>query len=486
MQLKTKNLKFITRSLKLAVLGLFLVNSANAQELIITDSTAIQPQEQQLAMVSSANENPNRMKVDGVAAVIGDFVVLDSDVDKMYIEMESQGASLDGVTNCNLAGRLMEEKLYAHHAIQDSLVVSEGQIQGQIDQQLAYMTQQLGSMDRVVEFYKKEDESELRTELATILRERQLASMMQETIVNAVEITPEEVREFFVSIPEDERPMFGDEVQIAQIVVKPEVPQEERQELIDRLNEYRADVVENGASFSTKAVLYSQDPGTRSSGGKITLGRKDPYVREFKEAAFSLQEGEVSRPFETQFGFHILQVEAIRGQQVDVRHILLIPDVTEKTKQEAFDKIQKIRQRLVDNELEFAEAAREFSDEEETSPNGGQLINPTTGDRGFELTNLDPGLYSDVVNLQEGDVSNVLVDADDTGRPFYKLITVTQRTKEHIAEFALDYDKIMNLALQEKQLRAIEKWQQEKIQETYVKINGKYRDCTYTSNWLKN
>ena len=485
MQLKIKNLKFITRSLKLALLGFFFVNSASAQELIITDSTAIQPEEQ-LAMLTPVEENPNRTKIDGVAAVIGDFVVLDSDIDKMYIEMESQGASLQGVTNCNLAGRLMEEKLYAHHAIQDSLLVSEGQINGQIDQQLAYMTQQLGSLDRVVEFYKKEDAAELRAELFTILRERQLAAMMQESIVEGVEITPEEVREFFVNIPEDERPMFGDEVQIAQIVVKPEVPEEERQKLIDRLNEYRDDVVDNGASFSTKAVLYSQDPGSRSSGGKITLSRKDPFVREFKEAAFSLQEGEVSKPFETEFGFHILQVEAIRGQQVDVRHILLIPDVTEATKQEAFDKIQKIRERLVDGELEFAEAAREFSDEEETRGNGGQLINPMTGDRGFELTKIDPELYTQVVNLEEGEISRVLADADNTGRPFYKLITVTQRTDEHIADFALDYDKIMNLALQEKQLKAIEKWQQEKIQETYVKINGQYRDCTYTSNWLKN
>lgn len=484
MQLKIRNLKYIKTSLKVAVATFFLVGSMQAQELIITDSTAIQP-EHQLAMASPEKRETNRMKVDGVAAVIGDFVVLDSDIEKMYLEMQSQGVSLENITNCNLAGRLMEEKLYAHHAIQDSLIVPEAQINGQIDQQLAYMTQQLGSIDRVVEFYKKESAEELRAELYGILRERQLAALMQESIVENVEITPEEVREFFVNIPEDERPMFGDEVQLAQIIVKPEVPEEERQKLIDRLKEYRADVVENGASFATKAVLYSQDQASRSSGGKITLSRKDPYVREFKEAAFSHQEGEVSQPFETIFGFHILQVEAVRGQQVDVRHILLMPDVTEKTKQEAFDKIQLIRQRIVDGELEFAEAAREFSDEEETKKNGGQLINPTTGDRGFELTKIDPGLYTQVVNLQAGEVSKVLAETDNTGRPFYKLLTVTQRTEEHLADFARDYDKIMNLALQEKQLKAIEKWQKEKIQETYVKVNGQYRDCNYSSNWLK-
>lgn len=466
-------------------MAMFLLGNVGAQEVIVTDSTAIQ-EEGQLAMVDPAKSPNKRTKIDGVAAVIGDFVVLDSDIDKMFLELKTQGASTAGVTECSLAGRLMENKLYAHHAIQDSIPVSEVQINAQIDQQVAYMTQQLGSLDKVVEFYKKEDESELRSELFEILRERELASQMQQSIIENVEITPEEVREFFTSIPEDERPLFGDEVEIAQIVVKPEIPEEERQELIDRLNQYREDVVENGASFATKAVLYSDDQSSRASGGKITMSRQDPFVKEFKDAAFSLREGEVSKPFETQFGYHILQVDKIRGQQVDVRHILLIPDVSEKTKQEAFNEIENIRERLVDGELEFGVAARELSDEEETRGNGGQLINPTTGDTRFELSKLDPDLYGQVVDLEEGEVSRVLSDRDETGRPFYKIITVTSRSEEHIADYAQDYDKIKDLALQEKQLRVIEKWQKEKINETFVKVNGEYRNCEFSSNWLKN
>ncbi|GAB2778371.1 peptidylprolyl isomerase [Salinimicrobium soli] len=481
MLLKTTNLKSIINHAAVVIFTAVFA-TAQAQEVVVTDSTAIQ---ETAIPVRDSLKNSQKFKVDGVAAVVGDFVVLDSDIDKMYIELQSQGASIKDVTPCSLAGRLMENKLYAHHAIQDSIIVSDAEINANVDQQLSYMTQQVGSLEKVLEFYKKDNEAEFRAELFEINKQNRLAGEMQRKIVDAVEITPEEVREFFSSIPEDERPVFGDEVEIAQIVVKPEIPQKERQRIIDRLNEMRADIVENGASFATKAVLYSQDPGSRSSGGKISLSRKDPFVKEFKDAAFSLQEGEVSEPFETEFGYHILTVDKIRGQQVDVRHILLIPDVTEETKQKAFEEIQNVREKIASGELKFGVAAREVSDEKETRESGGQLVNPTTGDTRFELSKIDPLLYEQVVNLKEGEVSRVITDQDNTGRPFYKIITVTNRFTEHKANYAQDYNKIKDLALRDKQLKAIEDWQREKIKDTYIKVNGEYRECDFSSNWLK-
>ncbi len=481
MQLKTKNLKSIINYFGILMLTGAFCAPLSAQ-VVVTDSTAIQ--ETRLEAVDTAKAS-QKYKVDGVAAVVGDYVVLESDIDKMYLELQSQGVSIKDVTSCNLAGRLMENNLYAHHAIQDSIIVNDAQVEAQVEQQLSYMKQQVGSMEKVLEFYKKESEDEFRAELREINRQNMLAQQMQQKIVDAVEVTPEEVRTFFASIPEDERPIFGDEVEIAQIVVNPEVPQSEKQKIIDRLNEFRQDIVENDASFNTKAVLYSQDPGSKSSGGKITLSRQDPFAKEFKDAAFSLQEGEVSEPFETAFGFHLLTVDRIRGQQVDVRHILLIPDVTEGTKQAARKEIENVREKLVNKELTFAEAARAVSDEKETRESGGQLINPTTGDTRFELNKVDPMIYEQVVNLEEGEVSVVLTDEDRTGRPFYKLVTVTSRYPEHKANYSQDYNKIKELALRDKQLRAIEKWQKEKIQETYIKINGEYRDCEFKSNWLK-
>ncbi len=484
MQLKTSNLKFTIKCLSLAIfMGLGL--ETMAQEVIVTDSTSIQ-QEDEVAENTSSKNTDGRRKVDGIAAVIGDYIVLDSDVDMMYKDMQSQGMSTAGVDDCQLAGSLMENKLYAHHAVQDSIVVMDSEINNYLDQQIAEMVRQVGSMEKVLEFYKKDTEEDFREELFKLNKERQLANRMQQQIIEEVEITPEEVREYFDNIPEDERPQFGEEVELAQIVIEPEIPESERQKVINRLNDFKADVEDNGASFATKAVLYSQDPGTASDGGQISLGRKDNFVQEFKDVAFSLEEGEVSEPFETEFGFHIIQIDRIRGQAVDLRHVLLIPDVNNAAVQEAKNKVDSIRKRVEDGDLEFAEAAREFSDEEQTRNDGGRLMNPETGDSRFELSNIDPELYDQVGELQEGQLSRRITEQDRTGRPKFKLIKVTRRIPEHQADYSIDYIKIKQLALRDKQMEAIEEWQTEKIEDTYIRVSGKYRDCEYSSNWLKN
>lgn len=455
-----------------------------AQEVIVTDSTSIPEPEQEVAQSKPQNDHERR-KVDGIAAVVGDYIILDSDIDMMYKDMKSQGISTADITDCQLAGSLMENKLYAHQAIQDSIIVMDSEINNYIDQQIAEMVRQVGSMQKVLDFYNKDSEAEFRNELFELNKQRQLASRMQQKIIEDVEITPEEVRAYFDDIPKDSLPIFGDEVELSQIIIKPEIPESEKQKVIDRLKQFKEDVEENGASFATKAVLYSQDPGSAPDGGKMTMGRNDNFVKEFKDVAFSLQEGEVSDPFETEFGYHIIQIDRIRGQKLDLRHILLIPDVTNRTVEEAKSEIDSIRKKVEEGKLDFAEAARKFSDEEETRMDGGKLINPTTGDTRFELSKIDPKLYDQVGDLQQGEISKRLVEHDRTGRPFFKLIKVTKRIPEHKADYKTDYSKIKDLALRDKQLEAIKKWQQEKIQETYIKVNGKYRDCTYTSNWLK-
>ena len=309
---------------------------------------------------------------------------------------------------------------------------------------------------------------------------------MQQTIVEEIEVTPDEVRQFFNKIAEDERPQFGTEMRVAQIVVIPETTKVEVDKVINRLNEFRADVLDNGASFTTKAVLYTEDPGSKRTGGKYTLNRKRPVMaKEFREVAFSLQEGEVSKPFKTDFGYHIIQLEKIRGQEYDVRHILLIPKVTSVAIKEAKERLEKVRQSIVDGEITFADAAREASDEKETKFDGGQLRNPETQDYNFELTKMDPELYAQIQNLKDNEVSPVLKDEDRVNPVKFKILTVTARVDEHEATFAQDYLKIKALALQEKQLSAIEKWQAEKIMDTYIKINGELRTCDFNSNWFK-
>ena len=428
---------------------------------------------------------PNKIKIDGVSAVVGEYVILESDVDKTLIDLQSQGVSTQSITRCSLLGKLMEDKLYAHHAEQDSLEVDNNQIYAYVDKTIEYFVDQLGSLDKVIEFYKKKDEKSFRTELFEINKLNQLSEKMQSKIVEEIEITPDEVRQFFNSIPKYERPVFGAELELAQIVINPEVSSKDEQKVIDRLETIKNDIVVNGSSFATKAILYSQDPGSRSTGGKYTLNRNRPQmVKEFRDVSYRLREGEVSSPFESPSGWHIVKVEKIRGQEVDVRHILLIPEITNEALVEAKRTIDLIRKRIVEGELTFEEAAKSLSDEEETKNNGGVLINPTTGDTRFELTKMDPVLYSQAQRLEDNEISNPLLEEDRRGVKKYKIIKVSNRFDEHIADYSKDYIKIKDLALREKQLNKIQTWMVEKIDETYININKDNKDCNFTNKWV--
>ncbi len=429
-------------------------------------------------------QSNKRQKIDGVIATVGDYNILDSDIDKTFLELSSQGTVIKDITRCQMLGKLLEDKLYAHQAIQDSIIVTDDEVKSKMEEQLNYMVEQLGSMDKVVKYFKKTSEEDFKTELSEIIRMNKLSGAMQKKIIEAVEITPEEVRNFFKRIPANELPVFGAEMEVAQIVVTPKVSTEEKQKVIDKLKEFKKEVLE-GSSFSTKAVLYSQDPGSSSNGGYYKMNKKTPFVKEFKDVAFSLSEGEISEPFETDFGWHIIYIEKIKGQDVDLRHILLVPKTDEQSLKDAKDRISQIKKRIEDKAITFADAARAESDEKETKANGGVLINPKTQDTHFELTKLDPALNAQVSNLKEGEVSIPQIDIDQSGKKKYKLLMVTNRIEEHPADYAKDYIKIKDLALKEKQINAIAKWSEEKIKETYIKINGEYRNCEFTNNWLK-
>ena len=474
MPLKTKNMRFISKGMLFSI-GLFLmmVSSINAQEII-----------KDTVKAKVVNRKNMHQKIDGVIASVGDYIILDSDIDKSFLEISSQGNSVKDITRCQMLGKLLEDKLYAHQAIQDSIKVTDDEVKAKMDEQINYMVEQLGSMDKVVQYFKKPNEADFRTDLSEIIRMNKLASEEQRKVVDKVEITPEEVRTFFKKIPTSELPVFGAEMEVAQIVIKPKITQEEKQKVIDKLKGFKKEIME-GASFSTKAVLYSQDPGSSANGGFYKMTKKTPFVKEFKDVAFSLNEGEISEPFETDFGFHIIYIEKIKGQEVELRHILLVPAVSEPALKEAKERATLIKKKIDEKTLTFAAAARAESDEKETKTNGGLLVNPKTQDTHFELTKMDPTLYSQVSNLKEGEVSQPLLDVDQSGKKKYKLVTVTNRIEEHVADYAKDYIKIKDLALKEKQIKAIAKWSEEKIKETYIKINGEYRDCVFTNNWLK-
>ena len=485
--------QIILKSIKMNKLLLVLLLSTamlQAQAVVEPDSTGVVKANDTLVMQQTVKRDTikpfKRYKAEGVSAVVGEYVILDSDIDKAYVEMQSQGMSIEDITRCQLMGKLMEDKLYAHQAKQDSILVPDAEINGMIDQQLQYMVSELGSEEKVVAYYRKDNIADLRKELFEANKSIKLASLMQQKVIEKVEVTPEEVRTFFFSIPEEERPVFGAEIEIAQIVIDPEVTRQAIDEVKARLNAIRSDIIDNGTSFSTKAVLYSKDPGSASKGGLYQGVRRDsPWAKEFKDQAFSLLEGEISEPFETEFGWHILYVEKIRGQEVDVRHILMFPEVSQQSIDAAQKKIEDIKAEIENGEITFAEASRKHSDDKETRNNGGQLVNPITFDTKFDLTKMDPMLSAQVYNLKEGQVSDIFTDRDRTGKSSLKILTVTKKYAEHKADYANDYERIKQLALREKQIKVINKWQNEKIKDTYISINQDYQNCEFAGNWSK-
>ncbi len=428
-----------------------------------------------------------RKKLDGISAVIGDYVILESDIEKTLIDLRNQGASTEDVTRCGLLGKLMEDRLYAHQAVQDSILVSDDEVNATGERQLQSLVQQIGDIKKVLKYYNKQSEAEFKEELYKINKLRMLSERMQQNIVSEIDVTPEEVRQFYNKIPEDERPVFGAEMEIAQIVKEPKPTEDERQKAIDKLNKIRSDVLDNDASFSVKAILYSEDPGSKPKGGLYEgVTKETGFVKEFKDAAFSLREGEVSEPFETTFGFHIMMVEKIRGQERDLRHILVIPKISDKALEMLKVELDSIRSQIIEGKYSFAEAAKNFSDEKETKNDGGQLRNPVTLDSRFELTKMDPSLYNQVRNLKDDEISYPIIEEDlRGGPPKYKLLKITNRYDEHTADFSQDYIKIQQLAKTEKQFNAIKEWMEEHIRDTYITVNQSSRDCDFANNWVK-
>ena len=262
-------MKYTNSKILLTIIALICsVFFTQAQE-IIKDSVKTKP-----TLVSSSK----KQKVDGVIATVGDYIILDSDIDKTYLELSSQNQSIKDITRCQLLGKLLEDKLYAHQAIQDSIVIRDEEVKERMNEQLNYMVEQLGSMEKVVSYFKKSNEEEFRNELFEITKMNKLTGEMQKKIIDAVEITPEETRNFFKKIPQSELPLFGAEMEVAQIVITPKITEEEKQRVVNRLKEIKAEVLA-GASFKTRAVIYTDDRASASSGGFYKINRKTQFVK---------------------------------------------------------------------------------------------------------------------------------------------------------------------------------------------------------------
>ncbi|QJP34599.1 peptidylprolyl isomerase [Nonlabens sp. Ci31] len=481
------NFKSITKYLAIIMVFAFAkavtAQTTTEQDVVAIDNKNVQ--ETLAAMDSVKPSTKNRFLIEGVAGVIGDYVILGSDIVSAKAQAKRE-AGISDISSCELMESLLSEKMYAHHAIQDSITIGDREIEGRTEGQIQYFKNALQTNDdqKIADFYKKDNITQVREALNRVNRDGLLAQRMQERITEQVEITPEEVREFYKSIPVEDLPLFNTEVEMAQIVVIPEPEQEEINLVINKLAGYRADVMDNGADFAAKATLYSDDTGTERQGGVLSLKRNDPFVKEFKDQAFSLQEGEISEPFETMFGWHILYVEKIRGQIRDVRHILLKPYISVAQVEKSKTELNAMRDRIILDEISFGDAAKEISDEEKTAQNGGKIINPNTGTGRIEVTRLESDMASTLQFLEKGDLSGIIEETDPRmGSMSFKVVYIIDKIPDHKADYANDYLKIKDLALKDKQVKAINKWRNEKITDTYIKIGAEYKDCDILNAW---
>lgn len=469
MQIKNNNLKYI--KMKKNIIGiaflLFFIGT-NAQDSLAVDTNSSE-----------------RIKVDGVAVVVGKNIVLDSDIDKFKKELQQRIEGKVDISDCEMLEELMIQKLIAHHAVVDSIVVTEAEINSEVQRNISYFTQQLGSMEKVVEMYGFNDEEDLRKELFEIQKEQLLIRQERAAITEKVDVTPEEVRIYFRNLEEENSlPEFSAEIELAQIVKIVKPSEEEVERVVEKLIKIKKEI-EEGYSFRLKAIINSDDPSASQNGGKITLTRESGFVKEFKEVSFSLDEGEISQPFESGFGYHIIQVEKIRGQERDVRHILIQPKISDSELKDSQAELAKIREQILNKEITFEEAVLKHSEDKETKNNQGLILNPQTNDTKFNLTRMDPTLYGRVSNLKAGEITEPYYDEIRGGEKMFKMILLKSKVEAHTASFTQDYEKIQQLTLQKKQEETVDKWSKDKIIDTYIKINKDFKKCSFKNNWKK-
>ena len=422
--------------------------------------------------------------VDGVAAVVGSDIILKSDIEEQYDVFNRQNFG-DKITYCEVFEELLFQRLLIHHAEIDSVTVGEDEVESNMDRRIQQLIGQMGDQKKLEEFYGK-SVPEIKEEMRILIRDQLTAQRMQMTVVEGIEVTPSEVREFYNTLPQDSIPLISEEVELSQIVKYPEVSKEAKEEVIEKLKGLK-ERIENGTSFSSMAILYSEDPGSNKKGGEYKGIQRGVFVKEFEAVAFNLKKGEISDPFKTEFGYHIVQLLEKRGEELDLRHILIKPKLTQENLQEAKNYLDSVAASIDRGEITFEEAARRFSEDEQTKFNEGQMSNFQSGDNKFEVSQLDRGLFTLIGSLEVGEISEPSFYQTQDQREAFRIVRLDNKYEPHKANLELDFTRIKGFALQNKQNRIVEEWKEEKLLETFVKVNDGYYPCDEKlSGWNSN
>lgn len=424
--------------------------------------------------------------VDKIIAVVGDEIILKSDIENEYLQEQGRGlmsASSDYKAEL-LEQRLMQKLLLAQSKV-DSISVSETEVESEITSRIEYMVADIGSIERLESFFGKPME-EIKNDMRTPMREQLIANRMQQHIVEKIRVTPSEVKAYFKKLPKDSLPDMPDKYEIQQIMLKPNVSDAEKERLRTRLREFREMILNGEKTFNTLAVLYSEDLVSASRGGEMDYTPRTRLVPEFAEAAFNLKPGKVSKIVETEYGFHIIQLIDRQGDKIKVRHILLQPKISDVEKQEAVNRLDTIRQYINEGKMTFEEAAFYFSTDKQTKFNGGLFADPQTSDSKISRADVPGEMGRVITRMKTGDVSAPFIDRSMSGQEEFKIIKLKAFYPQHKANLDNDWMNFEVMLKKEKQYERLEKWIKEKQANTYIHIDENYKSSDFRyDGWVK-
>lgn len=421
--------------------------------------------------------------IDGVEAIVGDKIVLFSEVESQVLQMLSQPQQIGFNKNelrCQVMEEMMFQKLLANQAEVDSLEVSDDEVNSAIEQRINYFVSQIGSIRKTEQYFNKPIE-EIREEFFDIIKDQILAQRMESSVTSSIKTTPSDVRKFFNSIPFDSLPIFPAQIEMSQIVLFPAVTKYEKDRLEKQLLEFKKRV-EDGEDFSFLASLYSEDEGSAKEGGDLGYVTKGKLVPEFESVAFRLQKGEISNPVKTKYGYHLIQAVDRKGEQFKIRHILLKPNFRLSDYEKAKTKLDSIKNLILIDSLTFDQAALMFS-QGQSKNNGGVIINIQTGSSSFLLDELDSETSLTINDLSSGDISKSMNFSNFDQRKGCRIVKVDKLTTSHKANLQEDYDRIQAVALQELKSTALNEWKEKTILKTFIKL--KNNSCESLTNWSK-
>jgi len=437
-----------------------------------------------LLSVSSQNVCGQNNVVDQIVAVVGNKIILKSDVENQVQAYNAQGMTSErGDLKTDVFEDLLIQQMLLAQAQIDSIEVTEQEVENQLDRRMEMYIQKAGSKDRLEQYFNKSIQ-EIKTEFREGTRNQLIKERMQAEITKDIRITPAEVRDLYSKVPKDSLPMIPGEVEIQQIVKYPKVSAEEKDRIRERLRGFRERILK-GESFATKAVLYSEDKGSAHKGGELDYMTRAQLVPEFANEAFNLKPGRISKIVESEYGFHIIQLIDRKGEKINVRHILLKPKISDKQREATVNKLDSIANLIRNKKRSFGEAAFYFSDDKDTRNNGGLLVNQYTSVSKFQKEQLPPMISQQLQDMKVNEISDPFLD-NTQGKEAYKIITLKSEIKAHRANINEDWTQFENMLKAKKQAKVMDKWIKEKQKSTYVHIDDSFKNSNFRyKGWIK-